>query len=611
MEVPTYTPASAPVPDGVIVVERASTPQDLGPKLNRTAADVVRYLMQQGEMVTATQSLSDDMIELFAAEIGAEIRLVDPGEEQEVELQGKLGLEELLDDDPEGRAPRPPVITVMGHVDHGKTKLLDRIRNANVIEGEAGGITQHIGAYQAVKNDRPLTFIDTPGHAAFTAMRARGAQATDIVILVVAADDGVMPQTVEALTQAKAAEVPIVVAINKIDREDANPDRVKQQLSELGLIPTDWGGDTEMIPISAREGIGVDDLLETLLLVADLQDPPIAASPDGRAAGVVLEARLDVGRGPVATVLVQRGKLKIGDPLVAGAAWGRVRALINDRGQNVTEATPSMPVQVLGLSDVADAGDKFVVAPDEKVAKNVAETREHWQRLASLGREAAVTSGGARLEDIFDQIRQGEVATLNLIIKADVIGSLEALTEALRKLERDDVTLSFVDRAVGGISQNDVQFAAASNATIIGFNVRPDRKSRELAAAEGVEIRTYEIIYQVLEDIENAMVGMLAPTYEEVVTGEAEVREIFSVPRVGKVAGCYVTNGTITRGSKVRFLREGTIIWKGEVSSLKRFKEDAREVNSGYECGIGLSDFQDLKQGDMIETFEEREIPRT
>jgi translation initiation factor IF-2 len=499
----------------------------------------------------------------------------------------------------------------MGHVDHGKTKLLDRIRNANVIEGEAGGITQHIGAYQAFKNDRQLTFIDTPGHAAFTAMRARGAQATDIVILVVAADDGVMPQTVEALTQAKAANVPIVVAINKIDRENANPDRVKQQLSELGLIPTDWGGDTEMIPISAREGIGVDDLLETLLLVADLQDPPIAASYEGRAAGVVLEARLDVGRGPVATVLVQRGTLRIGEPLVAGAAWGRVRALINDRGQNVTEATPSMPVQVLGLSEVADAGDKFVVAPDEKVAKSVAETREHWHRIASLGREAAVTSGGARLEDIFEQIRQGEVATLNLILKADVIGSLEALTEALRKLERDDVTLSFIDRAVGGITQNDVQFAAASNATIIGFNVRPDRKSRELAYTEGVEIRTYEIIYQVLEDIENAMVGMLAPKYEEVVTGEAEVREIFSVPRVGKVAGCYVTNGVITRGSKVRFLREGTIIWKGEVSSLKRFKEDAREVQTGFECGIGLSDFQDLKQGDVIETFEEREIPRT
>jgi len=611
MEVPTYTPASAPVPEGVVVVERASTPQDLGPKLNRTAADVVRYLMQQGEMVTATQSLSDDMIELFAAEIGAEIRLVDPGEEQEVELQSQLGLEELFDDDPEGRVARPPVITVMGHVDHGKTKLLDRIRNANVIEGEAGGITQHIGAYQTEKNGRHITFIDTPGHAAFTAMRARGAQATDIVILVVAADDGVMPQTVEALNHARAADVPIVVAINKIDREDANPDRVRQQLAEQGLNPTAWGGDTEMVEISAREGLGIDDLLETLLLVADVQEPPIAADLDGRAAGVVLESQLDVGRGPVATVLVQRGTLRVGDPLVAGAAWGRVRALINDRGMNVREAEPSTPVQVLGLSEVADAGDQFVVAPDEKVARSVAATREHWHRLANLGREAAVTSGGAKLEDIFEQIQQGEKATLNLILKADVIGSLEALTEALRKLERDDVTLAFVDRAVGGITQNDVQFASASNATIIGFNVRPDRKARDLAAAEGVEIRTYEIIYQVLEDIENAMVGMLAPEFEEVVTGEAEVREIFTVPRVGKVAGCYVTNGTITRGSKVRFLREGTIIWKGTVSSLKRFKDDAREVQSGFECGIGLSDFQDLKQGDVIETFDEREIPRS
>ena len=611
MEAPSYTPASAPVPDGVIVVERASTPQDLGPKLNRTAADVVRFLMQQGEMVTATQSLSDDMIELFAAEIGAEIRLVDPGEEQEVELQGKLGTEALFDDDKDLRIPRPPVITVMGHVDHGKTRLLDTIRKTNVIEGEAGGITQHIGAYQTVMNGREITFIDTPGHAAFTAMRARGAEATDIVILVVAADDGVMPQTVEALNHARAADVPIVVAINKIDREEANPDRVKQQLSELGLVPTDWSGDTEMVPISAKAGIGIDDLLETLLLVADVQDPPIAANPNGRAAGVVLEASREVGRGPVATILVQRGTLRVGDPLVAGAAWGRVRALVDDHGQNVKEAGPSMPVQVLGLNEVADAGDQFVVAQDEKLARSVAETREHWHRLASLGREAAVNSGGAKLEDIFDQINRGEVATLNLILKADVIGSLEALTEALRKLERDDVKLSFVDRAVGGITQNDVQFAAASNATIIGFNVRPDRKSREMAVAEGVEIRTYEIIYQVLEDIENAMVGMLAPEYEEVVTGEAAVREIFSVPRVGKVAGCYVTNGTITRGSKVRFLREGTVIWKGEVSSLKRFKEDAREVQTGFECGIGLSDFQDLKQGDVIETFEEREIPRT
>jgi translation initiation factor IF-2 len=611
MEAPSYTPASAPVPEGTIVVERSSTPQDLGPKVNRTAADVVRFLMQQGEMVTATQSLTDDMIELFAAEIGADIRLVDPGEEQEVELQRQLGFDELFDEPADGAQPRPPVITVMGHVDHGKTKLLDRIRNANVVEGEAGGITQHIGAYQTEKNGRRITFIDTPGHEAFTAMRARGAQATDIVILVVAADDGVMPQTVEALNHAKAAGVPIVVAINKVDREQANIDRVKQQLSDQGLIPSDWGGDTEMVPVSALQGLGIDELLETLLLVADLQEPPIVANPDGRAAGVVLEANLDVGRGPVASILVQRGTLRVGDPLVAGAAWGRVRALIDDHGANVREAAPSTPVQVLGLSDVADAGDQFVVAPDEKLARSAAETREHWQRVASLGREAAVTSGGAKLEDIFEQIQQGEVATLNLVLKADVTGSLEALTEALRKLERDDVKLSFVQRGVGGITRSDVQLAAASNATIIGFNVRPDRTSRELAQAEDVEIRTYEIIYQVLEDIENALLGLLQPEYEEVVTGDAEVREIFPVPRVGKVAGCYVTSGVITRNSKVRFLREGTVIWKGTITSLKRFKDDAREVQAGFECGIGLSDFQDLKQGDVIETFEEREIPRT
>ncbi|MFO7280698.1 MAG: translation initiation factor IF-2 [Thermoanaerobacterales bacterium] len=612
MEAPTYTPASAPVPEGTVVIERASTPQDLGPKLNRTAADVVRFLMQQGEMVTATQSLTDEMIELFAAEIGADIRLVDPGEEQEVELQRQLGFDELFGEVPEDEAePRPPVITVMGHVDHGKTKLLDRIRNTNVVEGEAGGITQHIGAYQVEKNGRRITFIDTPGHEAFTAMRARGAQATDIVVLVVAADDGVMPQTVEALDHARAANVPIVVAINKIDREEANPDRVKQQLSEHGLVPSEWGGDTEVVLVSALQGTGIDDLLETLLLVADVQEPPLVSTSKGRAAGIVLEANLDVGRGPVASVLVQRGTLKVGDPVVAGAAWGRVRALIDDRGNNVKSAGPSTPVQVLGLNEVADAGDRFVVAPDEKMARSAAETREHWQRVASLGREAAVTSGGAKLEDIFEQIQQGEVATLNLVLKADVTGSLEALTEALRKLERDDVKLSFVSRGVGGITKSDVQLAAASNATIIGFNVRPDRTAREMAAAEGVEIRTYEVIYQVLEDIENALVGMLEPEYEEVVTGEAEVREVFQVPRVGKVAGCYVTHGVITRNSKVRFLRDGTVIWKGTIQSLKRFKDDVREVQAGYECGVGLSDFQDLKQGDIIETYEEREIART
>ena len=608
MDLPSYTPDNSPVPEGEIVVERASTPQDLGPRLNRTAADVVRFLLQQGEMVTATQSLSDDMIELFAAEIGAEIRLVNPGEEQEVELQARLGVEELMDDDDEDAVNRAPVITVMGHVDHGKTKLLDRIRNANVQAGEAGGITQHIGAYQVIKDGRPITFIDTPGHEAFTAMRARGADATDIVVLVVAADDGVMPQTLEAIDHARAADVPIVVAVNKIDRDNADPDKVLAQLAERDLVPEAWGGDTIVCQISALQGIGIDELLENLLVVAELEE--LRANPAGRARGVVLEAHLDVGRGPVATILVQRGTLKVGDPLVAGAAWGRVRALINDKGEQVKEAGPSTPVQVLGLSDVADAGDDFVVAPDERTAAKVAEQREHYQRIASISGSASVVHGGAKLEDIFSQIQAGEVATLNLIVKADVTGPLEAVVSSLKKLERDEVKLSFVRQGVGGILKSDIELAMASNATIIGFNVRPDRQVREMAAGEDVEIRTYEVIYHLIEDIEAAMVGMLAPEFEEVVTGEAEVREIFSVPRVGKIAGCYVTNGEITRGSKVRFLREGTIIWKGAIASLRRFKDDVREVKQGFECGIGLTDFQDLKPGDVIETFEEREIPR-
>ncbi|NDH76040.1 MAG: translation initiation factor IF-2, partial [Actinobacteria bacterium] len=606
MDVPSYTPVDAPVPEGEVVVERASTALDLGPKLNRTAADVVRFLMQAGEMVTATQSLSDDMIELFAAEIGAEIRLVDPGEEQEVELQKLL----VIDDESGDDAPlRPPVITVMGHVDHGKTLLLDRIRNANVADGEAGGITQHIGAYQVERDGQKITFIDTPGHAAFTQMRARGAESTDIVILMVAADDGVMPQTIEAINHAKAAEVPIIVAVNKIDRENADVDKAIAGVAEHNLVPEEWGGDTIFQRVSALQNIGIDELLDQILLVAEVED--LRATPEGRAQGVVLEANLDIGRGPVATVLVQSGTLRVGDPMVAGAAWGRVRALINDHGEQVKEAGPSTPVQVLGLSEVADAGREFVVAPNEKVAGRVADTREHWQRQSSLGREAHALAGGAKLEDIFDQIQRGEAATLNLIIKADVNGSLEALTESLRKLERDEVKIGFVHRGVGGITENDIQLAATANATIIGYGVRPDRKARDLADAEKVEIRTYEIIYHLLEDIESAMVGLLAPEFEEVVTGDAEVREIFSVPRIGKIAGCYVLNGVITRNSKVRFIREGTIIWKGTVQSLKRFKDDAREVAAGYECGIGLSDFQDLRPGDIIETYEEREIERT
>ena len=607
MDVPAYTPDDAAVPDGVVVVERSCTGQDLGPMLNRTAADVVRFLMEQGEMVTATQSLSDDMIELFAAELGVEIRMVDPGEEQEVEL---LKLLDVVDDLEDDEAPiRPPIVTVMGHVDHGKTLLLDRIRNANVVDDEAGGITQHIGAYQAERNGRSLTFIDTPGHEAFTAMRARGAESTDIVVLVVAADDGVMPQTIEALSHARAADVPIIVALNKIDRDNADPQKVLSQLAEHGLVPESWGGDTIVVEVSALQNLGVDDLLDNLNVVAEIED--LRADPDGRSQGVVLESFLDVGRGPVATVLVQRGTLKVGDPLVAGAAWGRVRALANADGKQIKSAGPSMPVQVLGLSDVADAGEGFVVAPNEKIAGRVADKRGHWRRQANIGRDAHALSGGARLEDIFTQIQKGETATLNLIVKADVNGSLEAVTESLRKLEREDVKLAFVHRAVGRITENDIQLAATSNATIIGFNVRPERKARELADVENVEIRSYEIIYKLIEDIESAMLGMLAPELEEVVTGDAEVREIFSVPRIGRIAGCYVTNGTITRGSKVRFLRDGTIIWKGEISSLRRFKEDVREVQSGFECGIGLSDYQDLKEGDVIETFEDREIPRT
>ena len=606
MDVPHYTPEDAPVPEGEIVIERACTAQDLGPKLNRTAADVVHFLLQAGEMLTATHSLSDDMIELFAEDIGAKIRLVDPGEEQEVELQKLLEIDEPDSSD----APsRPPVVTVMGHVDHGKTLLLDRIRNANVVDGEAGGITQHIGAYQVERDGRLLTFIDTPGHEAFTAMRARGADSTDIVILMVAADDGVMPQTIEAINHAKAAEVPILVAVNKIDRDNADPEKAIAGVAEHGLVPEAWGGDTIFQEISALKNRGIDELLDHLLLLTEVED--LRGDPQGRATGVVLESNLDIGRGPVATVLVQRGTLKVGDPMVAGAAWGRVRALLDDHGENVLEAGPSMPVQVLGLSDVASAGDDFVVAATEKVASRVAGTREHWQRQSSLGREAHALSGGARLEDIFTQIQRGEAATLNMVVKADVNGSLEAVTESLRKLEREEVKIRFVHRGVGGITENDIALAAASNATILGFNVRPDRKARELAELEKVEVRSYEIIYKLLEDIEAAMVGMLAPEFEEVVTGEAEVREIFRIPRVGSVAGCFVQNGVITRGSAVRFLREGTIIWKGEISSLKRFSEDVREVAAGYECGIGLSNFQDLKAGDIIETFDNRQIERT
>jgi len=602
-------PSTAPVPEGEVIVERGSTARDLGPKLNRSAGDVIRFLLLQGEMVTATQSLSDDMIELFTAELGADVRLVDPGEEREAELLAKFfeDEDEELADEADLR-PRPPVVTVMGHVDHGKTLLLDRIRSTDVAAGEAGGITQHIGAYQVTWQDHLITFIDTPGHEAFTAMRARGAEVTDIVVLVVAADDGVMPQTVEAIDHARAADVPIIVAVNKMDRPDANPERVLQQLSERGLVPESWGGDTIVVQVSALQGTGIEDLLEQITLVAEVEE--LEASPEGRAHGAVLEAELEAGRGPVATVIVQAGTLRVGDPVVAGAAWGKVKALVDDHGDHVKEALPSMPVQVLGFSEPPQAGDELRGAKDLATARTLGEARAQRFRLSGH-RPVASAATGAKLEDLFEQIQRGETATLNLVLKADVQGSLEAVTESLRKLERDDVKLSFVHRGVGGVTENDVQLARASNATIIGFNVRPDRRSREMAEVSDVEIRTYEIIYKLLEDIESAMLGMLSPEYEEVVTGEAEVRQVFRIPRVGAIAGCYVREGVITRGSKVRFLREGVIIWKGSITSLRRFKDDAREVAAGFECGIGLSDYQDLKEGDIIETFEEREIPRS
>ena len=556
-------------------------------------------------MVTATMTLVDEQMELFALEIGAEILLVDPGQQEELELQAMF--DDSDDDDPELQETRPPIITIMGHVDHGKTTLLDKIRNANVVSGEAGGITQHIGAYQIEKSGKLITFIDTPGHAAFTKMRARGAGVTDIVVLVVAADDGVMPQTIEAINHARVAEVPIVVALNKIDKDNADVQRVLSGLAEQQLTPEAWGGDTIVVEMSAQSGLGVDDLLEQLNVVAELEE--LTANPTGRAKGVVLEAQLDIGRGPVVTILVDKGMLKVGDPIVAGAAWGKVRALINDRGEQVKQAGPSSPVQVLGLSAVPGAGEEFRSAPDERTARTVAAAREQRYRTMNQRGDARVQRG-VKLEDIFTQIQAGEVATLNVIVKADVHGSLEAVTESLRKLERDDVRAAFVHRGVGSITENDISLAAATNATLIGFNVRPDRKIRELAEKENVEIRTYEIIYKLLEDVEKAMKGMLAPEFIEVVTGEAEVREIFKAPKVGSVAGCSVTSGVITRGSKVRFLRDGTIIWKGNINTLRRFKDDVREVREGFECGISLTDFQDLKPGDVIETYELKEVER-
>ena len=615
-----------PPPAEIVEIERASTAQEVAPKLNRTTSDMIKYFLDHQEIVTATQPLSDDLIELYAEEIGARVRIVDFEEEQEAELRRLLdlpaangtgegtgqGADDGSSDEGEGESDpsvvmsRPPVVTIMGHVDHGKTTLLDAIRNTNVTSGEAGGITQHIGAYHVERNGQSITFIDTPGHEAFTAMRNRGANVTDIVVLVVAADDGLMPQTEEAIDHAKAADVPIIVAINKVDLEAANPDRARQQLSERGLVPEAWGGDTVMEEVSALSGEGLDELLESILLMSEVQE--LTALVDRRSQGVVLEAHKDVGRGPVATLLVQEGTLKVGDPVVAGTVWGKVRALMNDKGEPIKIAGPSAPVQVLGFSDVAAAGDEFAVAPSQKLAEKVGREREQRHRISDLGRDIGMRAAGAKLEDIFAGVSAGEKVTLNLVLKSDVHGSLEALVASLKKLERDNLKLSFVRRGVGGITENDVQLAAASNATIIGFNVRPDSKARQMAVIEQVEMRLYEVIYKVTEDVEAALLGMLTPEIEEHVTGEAEVREVFRIRRVGMVAGCYVRSGVVKRGTQVRFLRDGAVIWRGAIRTLRRFQEDVAEVAQGFECGIGLSDFQDLKEGDVIETFEEREV---
>jgi len=592
--------------EGLVRVPRGVTVQDLADRLGQPAGDLIRVLMQMGEMLTATQSMSDEAVALLADEIGARIEVVDPSEADA--LQEIEGWEDTEADREEDLRPRPPVVTVMGHVDHGKTKLLDAIRHADVVATEAGGITQHIGAYQVATevdgNPRKITFIDTPGHEAFTAMRARGAAVTDVAVLVVAADDGVMPQTVEAINHAKAAAVPIVVAVNKIDKEDANPARVRQQLTEYDLVAEEYGGKTQFVDVSAKTQQGLDTLVETILLVADVE-LNLKANPDRRAQGSVIEAHLDKGRGPVATILVRRGTLHIGDAVAAGTAFGRVRAMFDENGKEVTAAVPAQPVVVIGLSAPPSAGDEVRAVTDERIARGISQTREARQRQAAIA-----TSRAPRLEDLFARIREGQLQELPLIIKADVMGSVEAIDDALGRIEIPEVRLRVLHKAAGAITEDDVTLASVSGAIIIGFSVRPTPAARDLASREGVDIRLYSVIYQVVEDIERALKGLLAPEFEERQLGTAEVRQLFRVPRVGVVAGSYVTSGEIARGARARLVRDGVVVYEGRIGSLRRFKEDARTVAAGYECGIGLDNFQDVKEGDQIEDYEMVEIPR-
>ncbi|MEN9287997.1 MAG: hypothetical protein RLZ88_667 [Actinomycetota bacterium] len=563
-------------------------------------------------MATATQSIDEDTFQILGEELGYKIEVVSPEDEERELFEGfGLDISTDYDDDEEDLLPRPPVVTVMGHVDHGKTRLLDSIRNSNVIAGEAGGITQHIGAYQVhVEHegiDRAITFIDTPGHEAFTAMRARGAQVTDLAILVVAADDGVMPQTVEALNHAQSAGVPIVVAVNKVDKESANPAKIRQQLTEFNLVAEEYGGDVMFVDVSALTGMGIKDLLDAVLLTADAA-LDMRANPDKDARGVAIEANLDKGRGSVATVLIQSGTLHVGDSIVAGSAHGRVRAMFDENGNAVEAAEPSRPVQVLGLQSVPRAGDTFVVTDDERQARQIAEKREAADRNALLAKSRKRIS----LEDFTKALEDGKVESLNLVIKGDVSGAVEALEDSLLKIEVDDsVQLRIIHRGVGAITESDVNLATVDNAIIIGFNVRPDKKAKEHADREGVDIRHYSVIYAALEDIENALKGMLKPEFEEVQTGTAEVRELFKSSKVGTIAGSIVRSGSIKRNASARVLRDGKVIVENvKIDSLKRFKDDANEVKTDFECGIGLGGFNDLELGDIIETFEMREKPR-
>ncbi len=577
-----------------IRLEGQVTVAELAGHFNVPSTEVIKYLMEMGVMASLNQPLSPESVELLAEEYGFDVNYVEDPVEEELLAVCEDDKQEVL---------RKPVVTVLGHVDHGKTSLLDSIRSSKVTDGEVGGITQHIGAYQVDVNDKQIVFLDTPGHEAFTAMRARGAQVTDIAVLVVAADDGVMPQTVEAINHVKAAQVPIMVALNKVDKPNANPDRVKQQLSEHGLVSEEWGGDTICVNVSAITGEGIEELLEMILLLAEVGE--LKACPDRPARGSVIEANLDRGRGPVATVLVQDGTIRVGDSIICGSISGKIRAMINDRGERIETAGPSTPVEILGLNDVPLAGDRFQVVADERVARQVAGKRA--TKLKEVSRRVQRVT----LDDLFKQIQEGEVKDLNLILKADVQGSLEAVQDALSKLSLEEVQIRIIHTGVGAINESDIMLASASNAIVIGFNVRPDANARKLAEQDKVDIRLYRIIYEAIEDIKNAVTGLLKPVMKEVVLGQAEVRELFKVSRLGNIAGCYVIEGKITRNAMVRVIRDGTVVLdSGKIDSLKRFKDDVREVLTGYECGILLENFNDLHVGDIIEAYNIEQVAR-